>query len=104
MPNIIQQNIFISEAFTNGAHVKTISTVPADKQFIVADVYISSRYNDYFTVTFSREVTTSCSLFMATSGGGPVTDFNGKTQTTSVMFAADQYTGNYGWPKYGQFT
>ena len=102
--NIIQQNIFYSEIIPNGAQVRTISSIPADKQFIVADVYISSRtINDYFSVTFSREATTSCSL-VNTSGGGPASDFNGRTQTTSIMFNADQYSNSYGWPRYGQFT
>ena len=99
--NIVQQNILVNN-FANTIWTVTIPSVPTDAEFILADVFLSNGANDMWSVTFSRDENSSCRVW-SSNGGLPATNFNGRTQTTTLFYDAPE-DGTNSYPRYGQFS
>ena len=102
--NIVQQEV-ISGQFTNPNFKLDVLSVTSDAKFILADVWINDSENQNWSVTFSKDYNIDCrGSSLPATGTGPVTDFNGRTQTTTVFYAADGVLQSEAFPRFGQWS
>ena len=77
--------------------------VTSDAKFVLADIFISDKKNDHFTITFSDKADCNARLWSDLGSGLPPPDhYNQKSQKAILMFDASQDGKSY--PRWGQWT
>ena len=102
--NIVQQEV-ISGQFTNPNFKLDVLSVTSDAKFILADVWINDSENQNWSVTFSKDYNNDCRAgSLPATGTAPMANFDGRTQTTSVFYAADGVDQSEAFPRFGQWS
>jgi len=76
--------------------------VPYHASFILADVWINDAVNQYWSVTFSKDRNIQCQGW-SFDGRAPLDVYDGRTQTVTVAYDADQAANSTAYPRFGQW-
>ena len=102
--NIVQQEV-VSGSFTNPNFKLDVPSAANDAKFILADVWINDSVNQHWSVTFSKDYNIDCrASSLPSTGGAPIANFDGRTQTTTVFYDADEVDQSKAFPQFGQWS
>ena len=100
----MQQEV-ISGDFTNPNWKLDVPSATSDAKFILADVWINDSENQSWTVTFSKDYNINCrASSLPNTGTGPIANFDGRTQATTVFYNSDEVDGSQAFPRFGQWS
>lgn len=105
LPTVVQKDVKLGSFGNVNFELDVPTDVPKDAGFLLADIFINDSENQNWSVTFSKDKNADCRGFsLADTGNPPLTDSDGRTQTVTISYQADQVVGSDSFPRFGQWS